>query len=230
MSFEKLQDYSSHAQLQNVHEVIQKTKNQCGRKHDNITLIAVSKTIEVSLIRPTIAAGQRHFGENRVQEAEKKWIGLREEWPDKVLHLIGPLQTNKVRDAVSCFDIIHSLDRLKLAAALAREFERIGRQLPCFVQVNIGEESQKSGVLPSSIDSFLSSCINIYQLPLLGLMCIPPAGENPSPYFALLSQMAKRNGLKNLSMGMSADYEEAIELGATHLRVGSAIFGARNKL
>ncbi|HHN68132.1 MAG TPA: YggS family pyridoxal phosphate-dependent enzyme, partial [Thermopetrobacter sp.] len=194
---------------------------------DDVTLIAVSKTFPPEAVTPVLEAGQRHFGENRVQEAAAKWPALKEHYPDVTLHLIGPLQTNKVKQAVALFDVIHSVDREKLAAALAKEMERQGRHLPVFVQVNTGEEPQKAGVAPADADAFIRACREAHGLDVIGLMCIPPVGENPAPHFALLDRIAARNGLDGLSMGMSADYQAAVTLGATHVRVGSAIFGPR---
>jgi pyridoxal phosphate enzyme (YggS family) len=170
------------------------------------------------------------FGENRVQEARAKWPALREHYPDLVLHLIGPLQTNKARDALALFDVIESVDRPRLAEALAREIERGGRRPRCFVQVNTGEEAQKAGVVPAEADTFIAACRDDYGLDVAGLMCIPPADEPPAPHFALLAKIAERHGLSGLSMGMSADFETAIRFGASHVRIGSAIFGARPTL
>lgn len=191
------------------------------------TLIAVAKTFPASAVAEALAAGQRHFGENRVQEGMEKYPDLRKTHPDLVLHLIGPLQTNKVKQAVAHFDVIHTLDRPKLAEELAREFEKSGRRLPCFIQVNTGEEPQKAGVAPLEADAFIQDCRDRLGLPVLGLMCIPPADEEPAPHFALLRRIAQRNGLEQLSMGMSGDYSIAVQFGATHVRVGSAIFGGR---
>ncbi len=193
----------------------------------SVSLLAVSKTIAEDKISEAIKAGQNKFGENRVQEVEGKWPALREAGASLELHLIGALQTNKTRTAVALFDVIETLDRLKLAYALAREMDRLDRRIPCFIQVNTGEESQKSGVLPNEADSFIGQCLNELDLPVAGLMCIPPANEEGSLHFALLRKIAIRNGLSLLSMGMSADYESAIAFGATHVRVGSAIFGER---
>jgi pyridoxal phosphate enzyme (YggS family) len=198
-----------------------------GRAPQAVTLVAVSKTQPAAAVRAALAAGQRVFGENRVQEALAKYPALRGEFPDLELHLIGPLQTNKVRDAVAHFDAIETVDRPRLAEALAREMARSGRRPPCFVEVNIGEEPQKAGVLPEHADAFIADCRDRFGLPLVGLMCIPPADAAPEPFFALLREIARRNGLPGLSMGMSADYEAAIRFGATHVRVGTAIFGAR---
>ena len=200
---------------------------QAGRAPDDVTLIAVSKTFPPEAVTPVLEAGQRHFGENRVQEAAAKWPALKDRFPDVTLHLIGPLQTNKVKQAVALFDVIHSVDREKLAAQLAKEMERQGRRRPVFVQVNTGEEPQKAGVAPADADAFIRACRDDHGLDVIGLMCIPPVGENPAPHFALLDKIAARNGLSQLSMGMSADYEAAVTLGATHVRVGSAIFGPR---
>lgn len=201
----------------------------CGRDPSSVTLIAVSKTFGAEAIRPALAAGQRVFGENRVGEAKDKWPALKADVSGIELHLIGPLQTNKVRDAVALFDAIHSLDRVSLAAELSKAIARAGgRGGPrLFVQVNTGAEPQKSGVLPEEADAFLAMCRTQYGLVVEGLMCIPPAEEAPAPHFALLASIARRNGLAALSMGMSADFETAIRFGATHVRVGSAIFGGR---
>jgi len=193
-----------------------------------VTLIAVAKTFPAEAVAEALTAGQRHFGENRVQEGMAKYPELRARYPDLVLHLIGPLQTNKVRQAVQHFDVIHTLDRASLAAELAKEFTKSGKRLPCFVQVNTGEEPQKAGCLPMEADAFIRECREMHGLPVIGLMCIPPADEEPAPHFALLREIAKRNGLDQLSMGMSGDFEVAVQLGATHVRVGSAIFGGRS--
>ena len=198
-----------------------------GRDASSVRLVAVSKLQPDGRIEGALAAGHRLFGENRVQEAEARWPAFRERFPDIALHLIGGLQTNKVRDAVRLFDVIETVDRPRLAAALAREFERAGRALPCFVQVNTGEEPQKGGVAPAALDGFLDRCRGEYDLKVVGLMCIPPAEDLPGPHFAFLREAARRNGLAGLSMGMSADFETAIRFGATHVRVGSAVFGAR---
>lgn len=199
-----------------------------GRDPDSVTLIAVSKTFPAEDILPVLDAGQRVFGENYVQEAKGKWPALRERFPDVELHMIGPLQSNKARDAVALFDAIHTLDRPSLAEALAREIARVGRAPRLFVQVNTGEEPQKGGVAPDMVDAFIAECRDRHGLALSGLMCIPPAQDPPSPHFALLAKIAARNGLPEMSMGMSADYEAAIQLGATYVRVGSAIFGSRS--
>ncbi len=205
----------------------EKIKASTGRAVSEIKLIAVSKTMTSDRIEPVIAAGQRVFGENRVQEAQGKWPDLKARFPDVELHLIGPLQSNKARDAVELFDVIHTIDRSKIARAIASEIERTGRNPRLLVQVNTGEEEQKAGVLPADTDGFVSQCRDEFGLIIEGLMCIPPLDEEPSLHFALLNKIAARNGLKELSMGMSADYESAVALGATYVRVGTAIFGKR---
>jgi PLP dependent protein len=196
------------------------------REPEVVTLVAVSKTHPPERIAPLIAAGQRVFGENRVQEAAEKWPALREAHSGIALHLVGQLQSNKAEEAVALFDCIHSLDRPSLVAALARAMDKAGRQVPCFVQVNIGAEEQKGGCAIAALPALLAEA-RAAQLPLLGLMCVPPAGIEPAPFFALLAKLADDNGLGGLSMGMSEDFETAIMLGATHVRVGSALFGAR---
>jgi pyridoxal phosphate enzyme (YggS family) len=198
-----------------------------GRSPEAVTLVAVSKTHPPEAIEEAIAAGQRVFGENRVQEAMAKWPAIRERHPDVIVHMIGHLQTNKVEDAVATFDVIETVDRPKLSRRLAAEMAKTGRRLPCFVEVNTGEEPQKGGVAPAEAEAFARRCIDADGLDVRGLMCIPPADEEPSPHFALLAELARRTGLSGLSMGMSADYEIAIGLGATHVRVGTAIFGPR---
>ncbi len=215
------------ARLQETRDAIVRAARDFGRKPEAVTLVAVSKTKPVEMIVPVLEAGQIDFGENYVQEAKEKWPALRERFPKARLHMIGPLQSNKARDAVALFDVIQSLDRESLAKELAREIERAGKAPELIVQVNTGAEPQKGGVLPGEADAFLELCRSRYSLTIAGLMCIPPAEDPPSPHFALLGKIAKRNGLSILSMGMSADYEAAIQLGATHVRVGSAIFGAR---
>jgi PLP dependent protein len=197
------------------------------RAPDAVTLVAVSKTHPIDAVRAALKAGQRVFGENRVQEALSKFPALRREFPDLQLHLIGPLQTNKVRDAVAQADAIETVDRPRLAEALAREMARSGRRPPCYIEVNTGEEPQKAGVLPAAADAFIADCRDRLGLPIIGLMCIPPEHEEPALHFALLREIARRNRLAQLSMGMSADFEMAIRFGATHVRVGTAIFGAR---
>lgn len=199
-----------------------------GRAPEDVTLVAVSKTFDEAAIRPLIAAGQRVFGENRVQESAHKWPALRAQHADIELHLIGPLQTNKVDDALALFDVIHTLDRDRLALALVRAREK-GKALPrLLVQVNTGEEPQKAGLAPGEVDAFLARCRDEWRLEIEGLMCIPPADEEPALHFALLEKLARRNGLRGLSMGMSGDFEKAIAFGATHVRVGSALFGSRD--
>lgn len=209
---------------------IEKAARGAGREPAAITLVAISKTFEVEEIRPVCAAGQRVFGENRVQEAKAKWPILRAEFSGIELHLVGPLQTNKTKEAVELFDVIQTVDRAKLAAELAKEIQKAGRAPRLFVQINTGAEPQKAGVLPEDADAFIKQCREIYSLEIAGLMCIPPADEAPAPHFALTRKIAERNGVKLLSMGMSADFESAINLGATHVRVGSAIFGSRPKV
>ena len=198
-----------------------------GRDIADVELVAVSKTFTAEAIDPVIAAGQRVFGENRVQEAKGKWPPLMAQHPGLTLHLIGPLQSNKAKEAVALFDAIHSVDRASLCEALSKEIARQGRTPLLFAQINTGAEPQKAGVLPQDADAFLAACRDNYGLTMSGLMCIPPADEAPGPHFALTAKIAKRNGLKLLSMGMSADFAVAIQLGATHVRVGSAIFGGR---
>ncbi len=193
-----------------------------------VELIAVSKTHPVEAVIAAAEAGQRLFGENRVQEAAAKFPALRARYPDLKLHLIGPLQTNKVRQAVETCDAIQTVDRDKLAAALADEVAKQGKRLDLFIQVNTGEEPQKAGILPAEADDFIARCRDQYRLPVVGLMCIPPAEEHPAPHFALLREIARRQDLSQLSMGMSGDFETAAMLGATHVRVGSAIFGGRS--
>jgi PLP dependent protein len=198
-----------------------------GRDGAGITVVAISKTQPAERVLAALAAGQRVFGENRVQEAAAKWPALRRDWPDVELHLVGPLQTNKARDAVALFDVIETLDRPKLAQALAAEMTRSGRRPACYVQVNTGEESQKAGIAPAEVDDFIRYCRTDLGLPVVGLMCIPPVDEEPALHFALLRKIAGRNGITVLSMGMSADYEIAVAFGATHVRIGTAIFGER---
>ena len=217
------------ARLEEVRARIAQACRDSGRDPAPVQLIAVSKTFGAEDIVPVIAAGQRRFGENRVQESAAKWPALRAAHPDLELHLIGPLQTNKVREALGLFDVIQTLDRPSLAAALARELRREGAPPAprLLVQVNTGEEPQKAGVAPHEVDGFLAECRGEHGLAVEGLMCIPPADEPAAPHFALLAKIAARHGLKTLSMGMSGDFETAITLGATHVRVGSAIFGSR---
>ncbi len=197
-----------------------------GRKAEDITLIAISKTHDAQAILPLIEQGQRVFGENRVQEAQGKWPALKERFPDVELHLVGQLQSNKAEDAVALFDCIHSVDRPSLVMALGKAMEKAGRKLPCFIQINIGEEEQKGGCAIADLPALLAQAREA-GLPVVGLMCVPPADIEPAPFFAFLAKLAADNGLDQLSMGMSGDYETAIKLGATHVRVGSALFGAR---
>ena len=217
------------ARIDAVRTKISAAAARTGRDPDKVRLIAVSKTFDASQIEPVIDAGMRVFGENRVQEAQGKWPGLRARYSDVELHLIGPLQSNKARDAVALFDCIHTIDRPKIASAIATEMERQGRRLKLLVQVNTGEEDQKSGVLPGEVDAFLALCREEHDLEICGLMCIPPLHEEPSLHFALLNKIAARNNLPELSMGMSADFESAVALGATYVRVGTAIFGTRGQ-
>lgn len=220
---------SPHAGLQAVESRVLEAVRTAGRKREEITLIAVSKTFPAEAIRPVILAGQMEFGENRVQEAKSKWPDLKRQWPQVKLHLVGPLQSNKAADAVSLFDVIHTIDRPKLAKTIADEMRTQQRQLQLFVQVNTGEEPQKSGVAPKEADAFITFCRTELMLPIAGLMCLPPIDEEAALHFALLAKIAKRNGLSSLSMGMSGDLEAAIAFGATHVRVGTAIFGERPK-
>src|SRR5262245_40419988 len=220
---------TSHAGLLEVRQRITRAASDADRNATDITLVAVSKTFGASAIEPVIAAGQRVFGENRVQESKAKWPELRARHSGIILHLIGPLQSNKAQEAVALFDCIQSLDREKLARVLADEIQRQGRSPQLFIEINTGGEEQKAGIAPRDADRFIASCRSTYGLAIQGLMCIPPAEEEPALHFALLETIAKRNGLKGLSMGMSADFETAIRFGATHVRVGSAIFGERHK-
>ena len=210
-----------------VEHDIARACQEARRDRASVTLIAVSKTFDARAITPVIEAGQRVFGENRVQEAKAKWPGLISAYPGIALHLIGPLQSNKAKEAVALFDAIHSVDRPSICEALAKEIESQKRQPELFVQLNTGEEPQKAGVSPSDADAFIAGCREKYGLSIAGLMCIPPVNDAPAPHFALTAKIASRNGLKNLSMGMSADFAIAIQFGATHVRVGSAIFGHR---
>lgn len=210
-----------------VEREISRACRDAGRERSSVTLVAVSKTFDDDAIAPVIAAGQRVFGENRVQEAKAKWPALMSAHPGLALHLIGPLQSNKAKEAVALFDAIHSVDRASLCEALAKEIVKQDRHPELFVQLNTGEEAQKAGIAPADADAFIASCRDVYGLQISGLMCIPPADDPPAPHFALTAKIAARNGLKLLSMGMSADFETAIQLGATHVRVGSAIFGHR---
>jgi PLP dependent protein len=213
--------------LARVREEVAAACAEAKRDPASVTLIAVSKTFAADAIEPVIAAGQRVFGENRVQEAKAKWPALRDAHPGLELHLIGPLQSNKAKEAVALFDTIHSVDRPSIAEALAKEMAKQGKRPLLFVEINTGAEPQKAGVLPEDTDAFVKTCRESYGLDIAGLMCIPPADESPAPHFALTAKIAHRNGLKLLSMGMSADFPLAIAFGATHVRVGTAIFGAR---
>lgn len=215
------------ARLSAVKERIAYAATDAGRDPSGVTLVAVTKTHDTDIVVPALAAGHRIFGENRVQEAAAKWPALRQQWSGIELHLIGPLQTNKAKDAVALFDVIETIDRLKLAQAVAAEMAKSGRRPACYIQVNTGEEAQKAGIHPGDADGFIGQCRDELELPIAGLMCIPPQDEEPSLHFALLGEIARRNGLRILSMGMSGDYEVAIRLGATHVRIGTAIFGTR---
>jgi hypothetical protein len=216
--------------LESIRERIERARARFGAPPERVELVAVSKTFSGPEIEPFLVAGQRLFGENRVLEAKAKWPPLKQKFASTTLHLIGPLQTNKVREAVELFDVIETLDREKLAAALRAEFDRQGKSLPCFIQVNIGEEPQKSGIAAKDTLHFLQKCRETYAIDVVGLMCIPPEGLPPGPYFAQLAQLGREAGLKYLSMGMSGDFEVAIAMGATHVRIGSALFGTRPKL
>lgn len=211
-----------------VRGAIAKAAAAADRDPDTVTLIAVGKVQPLERVEAALRAGQRVFGENRVQEAKGKWPDFRARYPDVELHLIGPLQTNKVREAVELFDVIQTVDRPKLARELAKEMEKQGKRLDCYIQVNTGEEEQKAGIAPAEADGFIAACRDELGLPVVGLMCIPPVDDNPALHFAMLREIAKRNGVANLSMGMSGDFETAVEMGATHVRVGTAIFGARD--
>jgi pyridoxal phosphate enzyme (YggS family) len=213
--------------LATVEQEIARACKEARRDRASVALIAVSKTFDAETIAPVIEAGQRVFGENRVQEAKAKWPGLMSAYSGIGVHLIGPLQSNKAKEAVALFDAIHSVDRPSICEALAKEINSQKRRPQLFVQLNTGEEPQKAGVAPGEADAFIAGCRDKYGLEISGLMCIPPVDDSPAPHFALTAKIAARNGLKNLSMGMSADFATAILLGATHVRVGSAIFGAR---
>lgn len=215
--------------LTEVKDRIRKSEKDAGREKGSVQLVTVSKVHGPDRIRSVLDAGHRVFGENRVQEALGKWPDLKVQYPDIMLHLIGPLQTNKVKDAVGLFDVIETLDRPKLAVALSKEMKKQGRRPRLFVQVNTGKEGQKSGVLPDEVDEFIQYCRQDCGLEVEGLMCIPPVGEEPALHFSLLEKIARRNGIALLSMGMSADFEKAIRFGATHVRVGSAVLGERPK-
>lgn len=215
------------AQWEEVGGALAKAADKAGRSGEPITCVAVTKTHNTGRIQPVLEAGHRIFGENRVQEAQGKWPDLMAEWPGVELHLIGPLQTNKVREAVALFDVIETVDREKLARKLKDEMDKQGRKLPVYLQINTGEEPQKAGVFPRDADAFIRLCRDELKLDVRGLMAIPPAGEEPSLHFSLLRKIATRNDLSVLSMGMSSDFEIAVTFGATHIRVGTAIFGDR---
>ena len=221
-------DAGAASNLAAIRDRIARAQARFGPPPETVTLVAVSKTFPAEAIAPFLEAGQRVFGENRVQEAKEKWPALRERFPDIELHLIGPLQTNKAREAVGFFDVIETLDREKLARVLADEVQRAGKAPRLYVQVNVGEEPQKAGVAPDEADAFIAACRATYGLAIEGLMCIPPFDHDPAPHFAKLCAIAARNGLNSLSMGMSDDFEIAIAQGATSVRVGSALFGGRN--
>ena len=215
------------AGLAKVKDEIAAACRDANRDPSSVTLIAVSKTFGEDVVEQAIAAGQKTFGENRVQESKSKWPAIRERHPDLALHLIGPLQSNKAKEALALFDAIHSVDRPSICDALAKEIQKAGQQPLLFVQVNTGAEPQKAGVLPENADAFIKECRETYGFDIAGLMCIPPFEEAPAPHFALTAKIAERNGLRLLSMGMSADFATEIAFGATHVRVGTAIFGGR---
>ena len=223
-------DAGAASSLAAIRDRIARAQARFGPSPETVTLVAVSKTFPSEAIEPFLEAGQRVFGENRVQEAKDKWPGLRQRYPDVELHLIGPLQTNKAREAVALFDVIETLDREKLAGMLAAEMLRAGRKLPCFVQVNIGLEEQKAGIAPAETVAFVERCRAEHGLDIVGLMCIPPDGVPPGPYFAQLAELGRDAKVASLSMGMSGDFEVGIAMGATHVRVGSALFGHRPPL
>ena len=216
------------SRLTQVRREIEEACIDAGRAPGSVTLVAISKTFAADAILPVLHQGQRVFGENRVQEARAKWPPLRDRFPAVELHLVGPLQSNKAKDAVQLFDAIHAVDRGSLCAALAKEIQRQGRTPVLFVEINTGAEPQKSGLLPEAADDFLKACRDTYGLAVAGLMCIPPVNEAPAPHFALTAKIAARNGLRLLSMGMTADFPMAVRFGTTHVRVGTAIFGARS--
>ncbi|HEY0148043.1 MAG TPA: YggS family pyridoxal phosphate-dependent enzyme [Allosphingosinicella sp.] len=218
---------SPHERLDDVRTRIAKAAALARREAADVTLIAVSKTHGAEAIEPLLTAGHRVFGENRVAEAQEKWPALRERYPDVTLHLVGQLQSNKAEEAVAVFDVIHSVDRPSLVAALGKALAKAGKRVDCFLQVNVGEEPQKGGCTPAELPGLIAAA-QAAGLPLAGLMCIPPADVEAAPYFALLAKLARRHGLTGLSMGMSGDYKTAVTIGATHVRVGSALFGARD--
>lgn len=214
--------------LEGICDQIIKAEKLHGRDENSVKLIAVSKTFDAEHIKPVLDAGHKMFGENRVQESQGKWPELKAEYEDVEVHLIGPLQSNKAADAVALFDVVHTVDRKKIAQALAKEMKEQGRSLRLFVQVNTGEEEQKAGIAPHEVVAFVEWCRTELSLSIEGLMCIPPFDENPGPHFALLRKLARQADVTQLSMGMSADFETAISFGASHVRVGSAIFGVRD--
>lgn len=220
-------DINVAANLAAVRQSIAAAAKSAGRCAADVTLVAISKIHGEDRILPALEAGHRIFGENRVQEAAAKWPALKQRYPDIELHLVGPLQTNKVKQALELFDVIETLDRPKLARALAKEMARRQQPIPCYIQINTGEEPQKAGVMPGEAGDFIALCRDEMALTIAGLMCIPPIDEEPALHFALLAEIAKRHGIENLSMGMSADYETAVELGASHVRIGTSIFGER---
>lgn len=220
-------DVNTGENLEKVREALAAAETEAGRAKGSVRLVAVSKTKPAEEIRPVIAAGHRLFGENRVQEAQSKWPQLRAETSDLELHLIGPLQSNKTADAVALFDVIQTVDREKIAREIAREIKKQGRKPALYVQVNTGSEPQKAGIEPDAAESFIAFCRDELELEIAGLMCIPPLNENPGPHFALLAGIGRKTGIGRLSMGMSDDFETAIAMGATEVRIGSAIFGAR---
>jgi pyridoxal phosphate enzyme (YggS family) len=221
-----MSEASPEERLEEVGARIAKAAALARRKAADVTLIAVSKTHDATAIEPVLAAGQRVFGENRVQEAQGKWPALQARWPDVRLHLIGQLQSNKAEEAVALFDAIHSVDRLSLVAALCKAMDKAGKRPECFLQVNVGEEAQKGGCTPAELPALIDAA-QAAGLSVAGLMCIPPADVEPAPYFALLAKLARRHDLSCLSMGMSGDFETAVTIGATHVRVGTALFGSR---
>ena len=222
-----LESMTAEERLAAVEQRIRAAAETAGRPPETVKLVAVGKTFGAAAIEPVIEAGQRRFGENRIQEAQAKWPALRDRYPDLELHLIGSLQSNKVADAVALFDVIETVDREKIACAIAKEMDRTGKRLQLLVQVNTGEEPQKSGIAPTKTAEFVSFCRDELALPIEGLMCIPPLGEESALHFALLAKLANLLDLPELSMGMSADFETAIQFGATHVRVGTALFGPR---
>lgn len=226
MTMDSVRTHSAAQRLADIQAAIARSAAIAGRETESVALIAISKTHDAGAIRPLIAAGQRRFGENRVQEAQGKWPTLKAETPDIELHLVGRLQSNKAADAVALFDVIHSLDRPTLVAALAKAMDDAGRRIPCFLQVNIGDEAQKGGCPIAELPALLETA-RCADIPVLGLMCVPPAEVEAAPYFALLAKLAREAGLPGLSMGMSGDFETAIMLGATHVRIGTALFGDR---